>query len=339
MKFSVVFRIAVIILIVQLVSCTKEKKEVKVNKEIESDTIFNSGNPYYAFILKSNPDIIKDNELVYFKVEDIDLDGKQEAIVALGKLDKEDENNTEINQIFLLRKDNGIIKKLNTNFNDFTIINEVELVSLKGIKQKFIRLSIIERGSSHGLVLFELNGDKVKEFLSSTPVGEGSCYLIDKNNDGEYDGYVKFFFFTDAVHYEVEEAYVLKDKKFKLSQTHVKISDYPKTIEDLLLQYISLRSLEIKSSEISERLEQVCIDQDALAIKWNVDAWEMGLLEYFDDPDTLKVQIQDDNTATVTYIDDNKKTYQCQFEVAKTADKWQITKVTITKNGDEELNK
>lgn len=343
MKYNIILGIVIIAMSVQLSSCkndkTIEKKEGIINKA--PDTVFDSKNPYYLFIKKNHPEAFKNNELIYFKEEDIDLDGKKEAIVALGELSKEDEMETSVNQIFLLRNVSGEIKEIENNFG-YSNITKVEFVSLNEMKQKFISLSIIKSGSSYGFVLFELTGNKAHQLFWIVPSGEGSCYLVDKNNDGKYDGYVKSFRFSDTVDYEVEESYVFKDKEFKPLETHVKISNYPTTIKELVLQYISLRSLEIQeSSEVNERLKQICTDQTASAIKWNKDVWEDACSKYHDESEKIiEIEMKEDNkTAIVSYVDEAGKKYQCQFEVEKNANQWQITKVTITKNGDDELNK
>lgn len=334
MRYNIILGIIIISLSILISSCKNEKEVKKENKSevIASDTVFNSQNPYYIFIQKHNPEALKENELIYFKEEDIDLDGKKEAIVALGVINENLDKQANVKQIFLLRNDNGTIKKLENDYDYLFLITGVELVSLEGIKQKFICLDIIKGGSSHGFMLLELNGNRASEFFYITPFGEGSCYLIDKNEDGKYDGYTKFFWFNDTVGYEVEESFVFKNNKFVPSETHVKISDYPTDIEELILQYISLRSLRIpESSEVKQRLEQICTDQDAPAINWKKDVWAESCSKYYEESEksTELVIQEENNTAIVTYTDEDQKQYQLQFEIEKSNNKWQISKVEV----------
>ena len=53
----------------------------------------------------------------------------------------------------------------------------------------------------------------MNEFFLATPLGEGACYLVDKNKDGKYDGYIKQFRFSDTEYYDVEEYYIFKNIK------------------------------------------------------------------------------------------------------------------------------
>ena len=346
MKFNAIIWVVIIGLALQLSSCAKEKKAQAKTKDkeiIASDTVFDRKSPYYSFIQKNHPEALS-HELVYFKVEDIDLDGKQEAIVALGKLDKEDENNTEINQIFLLRKDNGIIESL-YDFEKFCYsIYNIGLVSLQGKKEKCICLYTKNYTRASGFHLFELLNNKVINLCSRLSFSRYiNNYLVDNDKDGKYDGYEQFLTYTYALFYDVTRSYVFKKGDFKWSKTHVEIpSEYPDTINEILLQYISLRSLNLgESKEVSERLNLICTNQNVSNIKWNKAIWGKGYeYTYLGMEGQIEFEIQEGTYTTIaTYIDEDQKAYQCQFEVAKTADKWQITKVTITKNGDEEINK
>lgn len=346
MKNSIIIKVVIIVLVAQLTSCGKEKTAEKKgipDKLTVSNIVFDAKNPYYIFIQKNNPNVLKENELICFKEEDIDLDGKKEAIVALGEIDKEDELQTFVSDLFLLRNENGTIKKLAYNFGKDTYsINKVKLISLQGKKQSYIYLGLTNGVNLKGFSLFELVNNEVKSFAySASGSGVGEDDLVDNDQDGKFDGYVQFRSNMDALYYEIDALYILKDNAFKRSETHVEISpDYPETIENLLLQYISLRSLNFgESDEVNKRLKLICKDQKASSIKWNKEAWGKGYLKNYlslDGEITFDIQEQEEYvTATVTFIDEDQKKYELQFELELINYKWQINKVTVTKNGEE----
>lgn len=335
MKYNIILGIVIIAMSVQLSSCkndkTIEKKEEIINKA--SDTIFDSKNPYYLFITKNHPEAFKGNELIYFKEEDIDLDGKKEAIVALGELSKEDEMETSVNQIFLLRNVSGKIKKLYDFQRCGYSVNAVKLVSLHGKKQKYIYLSLTNYVNLTGFDLLELAQNKVKSICySASPSGRGHDDLVDNDNNGKFDGYVQFRDNTDALYYDVEVDYVFKGNVFTRSETHVEMPKYLETIEELILQYISLRSLDFgDSSEVSQRLKEICVDKDAPALKWDKDAWSDGYIKSYL---ALDGQIEfdtevNDNNATVFVNCSSCMTEQLRLELTKNDKKWQITAVDV----------
>lgn len=339
MKNKLILRILIVVLALQLISCSKEKatdkKEKTSKKLIASDTIFDSKNPYYIFIQKHSPEALKEKKLIYFKEEDIDLDGKKEVLVALGEIDKEDETQTSVSDLFLLRNDNGIIKKIAYNFGkEGYFVYRVKLVYLQGKKQSCIYLGLTNGVNLKGFSLFELVNDKMKKIVySASGTGVGDDDLVDDNQDGKYDGYVQYRSNIDALYYDVEAHYVFEDDVFKLSETHVEIpKEYPDTIEGILLQYISLRSLNFgESKEVNQRLKLLCKDPNANSIKWNKTAWTEGYFKSYMELDgKIEFQIQDGDYASIaTYIDENQKQYQLKFDVEKVDDKWQITKVQL----------
>jgi hypothetical protein len=332
MRYNIILGIIIISLSVLISSC-KNEKEVKKEKKSEiiaSDTVFNSKNPYYIFIQKHNPEALKENQLIYFKEEDIDLDGKKEAIIGIGKSEED-----ELDYLFLLKNDNKAVKKI-YDFDKYkNSVSNVKFVSLQQKKQKYIYLELF-REDSEGFVLFELVDNNVKEILYSLPPnGKGSDQLVDNDKDGKYDGYVQLRNYIETLYYSIEANYVFKDNKFKMSKIHVDIDpDYPSTIEEVLLQYISLRSLDFgESKEVKDQLKLICTDENAHVIKWNKEKWgEAYIKNYMGSSDEPKFEMQEDsNTTTVIYMDEDQKEYQLKFELKKSDSKWQITKVELIK--------
>lgn len=340
MKYQKTVPIFLILLSLQLSSCAKEQKtnKSKSTVKVNSVSVDKFNNPYCRFIEKNNPDLFKDNAFVYFEEEDIDLDGNKEALVVLGEIGKDYKEDASTTAIFLLRNENGIIKNLNYDFSSSFYTGDVKFISLNGKRQKFIYVEITNEMSMYGFTLDELINNQIKNFyFKDSPSGYGSNYLVDKDNDGKYDGYEEFRKKEDVLFYEITESYTFKNNGFQKAATHVEIPpEYPDTIEGLLLQYISLRSLQFDESiEVTKRLKLICKDPDASSIKFNSD-WGYAYTKNYLDYDG-KIEFQTDEETYVTtanFISDDKKKYQCEFELKEDYNNWQITKVTMIKDGE-----
>lgn len=115
--------------------------------------------------------------------------------------------------------------------------------------------------------------------------------------------------------------------------------DYPEKIEDVLLKYISLRSSDnsdLTSEELvneKKQISELCIDKNASKIKWNKSIWQTAYTLRFFRASAIKFsKTENKNNASVimTYIDNKTKSkYQLKFELHKSNEKWQITKVEL----------
>lgn len=348
MNCKSIIRLLLITVALQLSSCEKEKKVKKAKTDKEqtaaSDTIFDRESPYYIFIQKNNPNLIKE-KLFFFKEKDIDLDGINEAIVALGKYT---EQGVKIKNLFILKNDNGLIKQVIGNFNlndpDF-FGDEVSLVALQDQQQSYIVVKYTSKlNSSRGISIFELNDNRLKVIQKTNLSRFEKEYeetLIDDNDDGEYDGYLQRETYDDRINYYKDTNFAFENGVFKEKGSQNYMDPYPDQIQDVLLQYIRLRSEPFNDNIINYRLNQLCVDRNANAIKWNKNWYGIGVRSYYHIRDGVdfgifEIQEEDDTanvTATNKYLDrDNSEGfYQLQFELQKTDDKWQITKVEVVK--------
>ena len=347
MKFNAIIWVAIIGLALQLSSCNKEKK-VKTkshpDKEIiASDTIFDRESPYYIFIQKNNPKAIK-GKVLFFKEKDIDLDGLNEAIVAFGE---NTSRGPHIKNLFVLKNDHGIVKQVICyfNLNDSAFhADEVSLISLQGKQQSYICVNYISKLLSRGVSVFELTNNHLESICQTELSGLKDEYiesLIDKNDDGEYDGYLRRYIKDDKLRYFRDTESVFENGIFKAKETQNFINRYPDNVQDVLLQYIRLRSLSFTDGIVNYRLDELCSDKEASLINWNKKWYYLSPRTDFQienniNVDFLDIQENDDKASvTATYNleeeKDVKGIYQLQFELEKTADKWKITKVEILK--------
>lgn len=348
MNFKSIICLLLIALALQLSSCEKEKKvkKAKTDKEqtVASDTIFDRESPYYIFIQKNNAKAIKD-KVLFFQEKDIDLDGLNEAVVALGQ---NTDKGPHINNLFVLKNDNGVIKQIIGGFNlndpDF-FANEVSLIALQGQQQNYICVKYYSvLNTNTGISIFEVTNNHLSVICKTRLSRFEKEYeekLIDENDDDEYEGYYQRETYDYRINYYKDTNFVFENGVCKENGSQNYMDSYPDAIQDVLLQYIRLRSEPFNDNIINYRLNQLCVDRNANAIKWNKNWYGVGVRSYYHIRDGVDFGIfeirEEDDTANVTatnkYLDkDNSEGfYQLQFELQKTDDKWQITKVEVVK--------
>ncbi|MFC4475625.1 hypothetical protein [Flavobacterium chungangensis] len=336
MKFTAVIWFVIMALFFQL-SCGKKEEPSKKNTTISekvkielavTDTIFDRKSPYYSFIQKNHPEALKE-ELLFFQEKDIDLDGQNEAIVGFGSKGEIKRENS-INDIFLLRNENGIIMELDLG-SDFQRIAEpvydIKFITLQGQKQFYIYKGLTAGEYTNGFVLYEFTNNEIKEFCySMAPIRYGTDVLTDSNNDGQYDSYTQEAESLGKISFPYKKTYVLNNGVFTLKNIDVEVGKYPDNIQEVLQQYIALRKIDFKKSKQAiQRLNLLCLD-DRLD---EVD-WQNTFSDFLDNPIRFDVK-QNGNTASAlgVYTDDNEKKYRLEFELHKSGEKWQITKIDI----------
>lgn len=337
MKNTIITSILVFVLMFQITSCKKEN--VESNKKIErtsksgmqetNDTIFDRKNVFYAFIQKNHPQILKENKLMSFYEKDIDLDGINEGIVALGQYS--DDSGIALEHLFILKNNQGVIKEIICDFEKYRsfFISNICLISLQDKKQSYLLLG----GMDDGFVIFELVNNKLKEIcVSQHSEYDGGYEFIDLNSDGKYEGYI---------HKEIniiptENYFVFENGVARKTNTKVVIPDYPNNIKDVIYQYIGLQSLGAtfcKIPQVKERIDQLCIDKSAADQKWERSAWNHTCAMYLSDKwDGVQFDIEEKLDSAIVFVDcDDCKTLTVglRFELQKSGNKWQITAVDV----------
>lgn len=346
---SHIFKFVLVVSLILLNSCEKIKTEknkdtIKTSVDVlqTKDTIINSKNRYYLYITDKYPKILDNgNKLIYYKEKDLDLDGHTEIVMGFGT----SERNLKIKRLgsFFVIRDLYKSKRALRVAYDYTFRNsigyyknDIKIISLQGKKQSYIYLGVTGKDSFQGFMLLELNDDDiVRDFFycGLEGIGFGNNKLVDKNNDGQYDGYVQINAFRE---YVVTTNFVYKNNLFKKSNVAVQIPDYPNNISGVLMQYISLRSLDFgESAEVNQRLKQLYPSDQINNIEWNKEVWKMAYSYYSDSNKTIKFDVKKENgkiTAIATCIDSEKQKHQLKFELQKNKGKWQIIKLNAPNN-------
>jgi len=330
MKFNVVGGFVIITLVLQLCGCTKEKKvkKAKADKEhkVASDTIFDRESPYYIFIQKNHPEALKD-KLFFFKEKDIDLDGSMEAVVAFSK---ETDAGTLAENVFVLKNDNGVIKQIVLKDIDIYSIDEVKIISLKGKRQSYICFNLFEGPYQEAFAIYELKGNKLEQICISDSFNKDyedyDDELIKTNNSNEFDGYsqdISYYFFN------LKKIYAFENDVFKFKNKYYVVEDYPNPVVSVVLQYMSIKSLDFHDDIINKRLDELSLGNSDLLSNVN---WSLAYTSAIDDDEVLKIAEKSEYSTIVTVDFLDSKTdinYYLRFELKKTNEKWQITKIEL----------
>jgi hypothetical protein len=301
-------------------------------ENINSSENLQSFQPYLNFIKAKHPDIV--DQLIFFANDDLDLDGKNEVVLAFGSVSV-DARSSNIAQIYVLRDRNGDLEQLGENLalGGYSLY-EIKLISLQNMPNRYIYVGVTNGDRLEGFKIFEISADGIKTIVSSaSATGVGDDEIIDNNNDGQIDGFVQIRSSYDVLYYSLNKTYIWDKSGFILSGTHIEIPAYPDNIKDVLTQYLSLRALNIeKSSEAEKRLSELCIFVGSYNVDISWAVWgsalyhsTMGIDKVMD----FNIKENDvDADAAVSYLgEDNKQKYQLYFHLLKTDGKWQIDKI------------
>jgi hypothetical protein len=138
----------------------------------------------------------------------------------------------------------------------------------------------------------------------------------------------------DVLYYPTSRTFEWLSNKndFEIAGTYVDMPEYPDQIQDVLIQYLSLRVLaEDHSPEINQRLSELCSYAQANDIKIEWDQWGSALYDYMmGSGDRLNIEIVESNetaTATVTALVDESNKVVITFELVKIDGRWGLKKI------------
>lgn len=336
MRNNKILSVLFLVLMLQVTGCKKEEPKKKNNNVSEkvktapivNDTIFDKKSPYYSFIQKNYPEALHD-KVIYFKEKDLDLDGQNEAIIAFGN---DSDSDSLVDNLLVLKNNQGSIKEIKANFGlEKYSFSKIQLISLKGENKCYISVEIFEDLSVTGFAIYEMIDNQIKQVFISGSVDENSKdyndVLISSCNNGLFDGYIQniqYYLF------KIKKEFVYEKGNFKLKQKYFVMEEYPDSVFYVIMQYISLRSINFTDKISNQRLQELCLDKTANPGPLKVETWNL----IYRNLNNNSVQMQDDddyNTkATVEFSDlDKNINYQLKFELQNTNEKWQITKVEV----------
>ena len=311
-------------------SNNNEQKVSDVAKEDKNDKDININPPqkYVDYIKKD-----KDDEILFYSKEDIDLNGREEIIIGTGTKDDEPIS-TYYSHLYILQDNNGKISKLGDDLNDGGYgIYEVKIIQLKNMLPKYIYCGLTNGANLKGFKMIQLTNNQPKEICySASATGAGDDNIKDFDNDGQIDGFEQDRWSYDVLYYQVKSVYLWKKNDFVLKSSSVEIPDYPDSIKEVIMQYLSLRVLYAGNCpEVDKRLNELCKYSKANETDIPVDVWNSAIyhtiLEIDNQIDFKVNQSGNIATAIVSYVDENNKKYGYSIHLTKAQERWCIDKI------------
>lgn len=282
-----------------------------------------------------------DEEIVVTVQDDLDGDGRPEALAALGYPDEEDPFLTSLTQVYVLKQSGREIVIVGENMAGTSYgVNEAKLVELEGSPKKYVYMGLTNGASMSGFQMFELSGGKLSMLeYSASAAGAGSDELTDADGNGRFDGFRQNRNSYDTLFYEISIEYRWTGDQFEPVASAVELPAYPEPIEDVILQYLSLRYLKTewvagKSAETDKRLSDLCSDPEAGRIDFSSQAVYDALYRQISETgDGLLFGIEEDGPAAVADVsfqgEGDGETYHYRFQLKNTGGKWRIAKITV----------
>jgi hypothetical protein len=315
---------------------TEEKETVKVPAESSTSqepkpklppVVGDQLPPIYRQFIEAEIGLKDKEKVVDFVVEDIDQDGYEEAVVAVG-YDK-----SYFSQIYLLQNREGSIVNVGADglqtggYGAY----EIDLIQLEDRPEKVIYTGLSNDANMIGLRLDGYkNGTITTLAYSASPTGAGLDELLDSDKNGRFDGFTQNRWSYDVLYYELVRVFKLNNGDFELERVDVELPDYPTKPKDVVIAYLTLLILdEGKSPDMSSRLKELCQDCSLELYMGDTLAQELySFLTY--DEEAIDVQVQEEALSAkveLTWKEESTRNNRLSFELIKSEDRWRIQSV------------
>jgi len=281
----------------------------------------------YIEVINDNDVMLDDFDILFFKKEDLDKDGYDEIIIGVGEL-VEGANETFYfyDKIYILSDKNEI--ELIGIVEEGYLIDEVKLIKLPDSSEKYVYCRITNTVNFEGFTIYLVEDKQLTTvWHSAFPAGTGFSEVSDSDGDGMIDGYREFRWGYDVLYYEIDRKYNWVNNEFVLLSCEVYVRKYPESLEEVILQYISLSLINDNDSEdINERLLSICLDTNIYDIeKIGFNEVLNTLLEI---EDGLDIEIVTDGNLGEVIVSNTdfeiQEQYNYIFKVIKIDNKWHI---------------
>lgn len=286
---------------------------------------------YIDYVKQLDPD--SEDDICFFADDDMDLDGVNEIIIGTGT-SGEDPSGNYVSHLYILSNEDGVINQFGDNLSmSGYAVYQVKLIQMQDDPRKYLYCGLTNGASLTGFRVIGLENSTPYDICySASPTGAGSDELMDFDNDGLYDGYTEYRWSYDVLYYPLIRTYVFENNTFRLVSTDIYLSDYPESVEDVILEYLSLSLLADQGTEeVNQRLAELCSDGNVN----RTDFLGTGLFRALFDkvmgfPDGIECSI-DEQTDTadseVSFLNEDGVMHKFYFELQKSNDKWTITAI------------
>ena len=278
----------------------------------------------YVDFMKNNNLVGQSDDIIFFEEADLNLDGETEVVIATGYCSEE--SYSSYSNVHILKEKNDEIEMMCYNIaNSGYSVCGVKLINLQNMPQKYIYFQLTNTSVLRGFKIIELSGTEIEVICySASPTGVGNDELEDFNNDGQYDGYTTDRWSYDVSYFSSTEVYKFINGKFVFDSSSVDLPDYPKTPEDVIDQYFSLKHTSIKSDEVYERMSEICENEEARNIDFSYDEYQ-SLNHALDTASSLKIGQKIVKQTLI--LDDGNNETEATFTMEKEENKWRIINI------------
>jgi hypothetical protein len=298
------------------------------DKTIQLD---NSEDDKYEAFLRNKGEYPEDDKVVFFAIEDLDLDGRKEVLIAIGNDTSPVEK--DIDGVYIFPESIDQLEKVGDNLVQGGYgTYDIKLVHLQGKVKKYILLGTSNGAGMIGFKLLEYSDNKAKLLFSSeSPTGSGEDGLTDDDGDGYYEGSIQYRSSYDVLYYQVRRVYKFENNEFVWKHTYVDIPEYPEAIKDVINQYLGLRLLlESPEPKVEFRLSELCTDIKAndISIPYEIG---FSLLGYDAESAVYTISESNDQADAMVALraERSMDTYTFQFHLVKENKKWVIDKLEL----------
>ncbi len=237
---------------------TSSKQEV-VQAPIKADN-FDKYKAELRDILKTKLEYDDTYEIVLEDYYDFNYDGNIEAIVVL----KKDDEFLKALYLSLYQKE-PLLDYIDLFSN---VVKDVKLIQVNGVDDKVFYYETEPISGFNGVHIFKLSLGVFDPYVDTESFsGRTTTELIDKNNDGIYDEYITRRNGYDVFFYPLEETFFFDGNTPRFKEGHITLIGYPKTPEEVVLQYMSLSQLKFVEQSsfeqyningLDDRINQLC---------------------------------------------------------------------------------
>ena len=292
---------------------------------------------YTDYMKRLDPD--NEDDICFFAIEDMNLDGENEIIIATGT-SGDDQYTNYVSHLYILSDKNGVVGHLGDDLcNEGYMVYQVKLIRMQDDPKNYLYCGLTNGANLTGFKVVGLADDDTPYGLcySASATGAGEDRLMDSNNDGQYDGYTQYRWSYDVLYYPLIRTYIYENNTFRLADTIVDLPDYPTEVRDVILQYLALNAIDaLESDEVAERLADLCSDKDAGRINFaEDDIYGPVFNTLMELPDGIEFNIDEQGNvarAIISFHDDYGTLKGYRFELEKTDSRWTITTITDTAN-------
>jgi len=277
------------------------------------------------------PDSVDKSELIQVLKDDLDNDGQDEYVVSFGSSGEWMDMFYKITYV-IKKTENGFERIQDTIASWGYNIYNIETVRLNNSNDKYIYVELTNGAHPLGCEIYALRDNSLETLLSvSSPTGDGSCDLVDTDEDGVYDGVVTMRSDYGTYYHYIDRYYKWDGNSFSERENNYDIEEYPTKPEDVIYQYIDILWLE-------KHYGQNIQTQDRInEIRFNSEIEKVDLTKYIENyhsewsnESNLKFQrikYNDSYMEIVVDLQEGNLENPLTFTLNKDNDRWRISDI------------